>query len=168
MQWRMENRWSFYWEKAWTKPWLGHGTDIDRSLVEISGAKTPHNSYLSLIVENGFPTAIIYLLLLFLSMARSLNLYRRQLITPEALHGLLLTAGIVGILVHFMADSIINLPYVSKTLWLFASLAASLPRAARADHVEIEESGQVAGTNTTEFPLRTAARTGLSNQASPT
>ncbi len=168
MQWRVENRWNFYWEKSWEKPWLGHGTDIDRSLVKISGAKTPHNSYLSLVVENGYPTAILYLLLLSLSIARSLKFYRSQSTTPGGLQGLLLAAGIVGILVHFMADSIINLPYVSKTLWLFAGLAASLPMVAQAEESETENSVEMSSENGIELPLRPAARTSLSNQAPST
>lgn len=143
-QWRLEKRWDFYWQKALQQPWLGYGTDVDPSL-KVSGAKTPHNSYLSLVVENGFPAAILYLWLVVLSLWRGLSFFRSQPASQESFNGLLFAAAILGILTHFMADSLIDIPQVSKPLWLLAGLSACL----KPIQEEFEESPKPASAQTT-------------------
>lgn len=41
LQWRIENRWGFFWDKALRSPWLGYGTDVDAELSAQGGRKHP-------------------------------------------------------------------------------------------------------------------------------
>ncbi len=41
MQWRIENRWGFFWEKALKRPWFGYGTRCGRGAVQKRRSENP-------------------------------------------------------------------------------------------------------------------------------
>ncbi len=144
LQWRMEERWGFYWEKALTKPWIGHGSDIDPTIKEKGGAKTPHNGYLSLFVAYGYPAAILYLTFGVLGIVGGLRAYRSSSFTESSFQTLLVAAGLAGILVHNLADSLFtHVPYVNRVYWLLAALGATALGAMREETAPTEDPGSV-------------------------
>jgi len=144
LQWRMEERWGFYWDRALTKPWIGHGSDIDPTIKLKGGAKTPHNGYLSLLVAYGFPAAILYLTFGVLGIVGGLRAYRRSSFTESSFQALLIAAGLTGILVHNLVDSLFtNVPYVNRVYWLLAALGATALGAMSGKTIPTEDPGAV-------------------------
>ncbi|MGB5398695.1 MAG: O-antigen ligase family protein [Thermoanaerobaculia bacterium] len=125
MQWRINNRWGFFWEKALRSPWFGYGVDIDDTLTK-GGARTPHNGYLSLLVTYGFPATALYLFLGGVGLWGGWRSYRGSRLTEISTHGLVIAAGLTGILTHNIAESVFtNTDWVNSIYWLLAGLGAS-------------------------------------------
>src|SRR5437660_6848044 len=74
LQWRLKERWPYFWAKALKRPWLGWGTDVDFSLGE--NTNTSHNGFLALAVKQGFPAALVFVALMLLGLRDGIRTYR--------------------------------------------------------------------------------------------
>lgn len=150
MQWRIENRWGFFWEKALKSPWFGYGIDVDEELSRKGGAKTPHNGYLSLLVTYGFPATILYVSLALFAMGRAILVSRQPRLQQVSSAGLLIAAGLAGILTHNAVESVFtNTDWVNSVYWLLTGLgmismrlSTSVPNATRESVEPAAESVQ--------------------------
>src|SRR5207253_1096410 len=73
LQWRLKERWPYFWAKALKRPWLGWGTDVDFSLGE--NTNTSHNGFLALAVKQGFPAALLFVTLMLLGLRDGMRIY---------------------------------------------------------------------------------------------
>ncbi len=150
MQWRIENRWGFFWEKALKSPWFGYGIDVDEELSRKGGAKTPHNGYLSLLVTYGFPATVLYVSLALIAMGRGILVSRQPRLQQVSSAGLLIAAGLAGILTHNAVESVFtNTDWVNSLYWLLTGLgmisirlSTSVPNATRGSVEPAAESVQ--------------------------
>lgn len=127
MQWRIQDRWPLFVELIRENPWLGIGTDVHPDLVRDGrrlGAPTPHSGYLSLAVTHGIPAASVYLLMALLALWNGLRLFARSDDPWESALGLVLAAGLFGILVHNTVEATIGSLFVGDLFWLLCALSA--------------------------------------------
>jgi hypothetical protein len=120
LTWRATERWPYFSQKVLQNPGLGVGTDRDQSLG--LNAVTPHNGYLSLALIHGLPMAVLTVMfgIHAIRVARRTFLQRGD--SQVRLLALGVGAAIVGLLVHNIVESTLNLPYVSKLYWLLVAL----------------------------------------------
>ena len=70
--------------------------------------------------------------------------YRSSLFTDSSFQALLVAAGLTGILVHNLVDSLfMHAPYVSRVYWLLAALGATALREMSENAVPTEDPGAV-------------------------
>ncbi len=143
-EWRRQERWPHFWQKAVENPWLGTATDLDPTLGR--GAITPHNGYLSIAVRYGFPALAIVLSFALLGLRNSLRLFR----SPDHPWGRLLgaagAASLVALLIHNGVDDVFIGAFTSKLFWTLTGLACVAPRhhpASERSAVEPSETGSL-------------------------
>lgn len=121
-QWRIEERWPHFWRIAVAHPWLGTGTIVDPSLGD--RANTPHNGYLAIAVQSGFPALALYLIFAITAVANSLRLRQVRGDPRLSALGVANAAALVALLAHSVVDSTLLMPFVSKLFWLHTAFAA--------------------------------------------
>ena len=135
-KWRQE-QWAFFIERLKERPWLGMGSDVMESLLELDRAATPHNGYLAMAFRGGIPMAILWcsflLLLAGVSFVQALGEPH-----PES-RGF--WVGLLGclfaLMTHNTVEVTILMPQIESLLWIFAAVALFLtlpeeaPRAVR-------------------------------------
>jgi O-antigen ligase len=128
-RWRLHARWPHFWQQVEAHPWLGVGSEVDRSLGE--SANTPHNGYIAIAVASGLPALAIYLIVAGLALRGA---WRARHGSGDGAGGLPLAvaaaAGLAGLLVHSSVDTILTIPYVAKLFWLLAGMGLAPPRPA--------------------------------------
>ncbi|HXQ21246.1 MAG TPA: O-antigen ligase family protein [Candidatus Acidoferrales bacterium] len=124
LQWRMRERWPYFWQKAMDNFWLGIGTDVDPSLGD--SCITPHNGYLGMAVVSGIPSVIITVLLALLGLWNGMRAFLRSRDRWQSTAGLAMAAALVGLLVHNMVDETIRISFAEEVLWITTAAAATL------------------------------------------
>jgi O-antigen ligase len=127
-QWRLHQRWPHFWRKIEAHPWLGTGTYVDLSLGQTGN--TPHNGYLALGVMSGLPALAVTIVLSLAAVRRALRRLRPDLPPADWSISALAAAGLVGLLVHNVDDTVLLIPGISKMHWLLVGLAVAPPLAA--------------------------------------
>jgi O-antigen ligase len=122
LQWRIDNRWGHFLEKAWESPWFGIGTDVDMSLG--ASANTPHNGFIAVAVKRGFPAIILYVVFSVLAIVAGVRLIRGRHPNPWGpITGVLCVTSISALLIHNVVESNFEAPFLSKLLWMYIALA---------------------------------------------
>lgn len=116
MQWRMQERWPHFWNIALENPLLGIGTAVDPSLGD--HANTPHNGFLSLLVEYGFPAFFLILFFAGRAIHNGLLLYRLAPNPDHRIYGATCAAAVAGILTHQLVEVTITAPFTFKLFWI--------------------------------------------------
>ncbi|MEM9555769.1 MAG: O-antigen ligase family protein [Acidobacteriota bacterium] len=116
MQWRMQERWPHFWGIALDNPLVGIGTSVDLSLGD--KANTPHNGFLSLLVEYGFPAFFLILFFAGRVIWNGLLLYRRAPDPDHRIFGVTCAAAVAGILTHQLVEVTMTAPFTFKLFWI--------------------------------------------------
>jgi len=122
-RWR-EEQWAIFMNSLRQHPITGTGSDVDKTLVELDRAQTPHNAYLGLAMRAGIPGAVLAVLMLAvvaLSCVRGLLAPGTE---PEAMvfwMGLL--GSVIGLAVHGLGEATIILASVQYLLWTLLGFA---------------------------------------------
>ena len=124
LQWRMRERWPYFWQKAMDNFWLGVGTDVDPSLGD--SCITPHNGYLGVAAVSGIPSVIITVLLALLGLWNGMRAFLRSRDRWQSTAGLAITAALVGLLIHNIVDETIRISFAEQVLWIITAAAATL------------------------------------------
>ncbi|MFQ5668691.1 MAG: O-antigen ligase family protein, partial [Candidatus Binatia bacterium] len=126
MQWRLQERWPYFWERALSNFWLGTGTDVDTTLGD--SAVTPHNGYLGIAVVSGVPSLVLVLVLALQGVWNGVKIFRRGQDSWQRSRGLALAAAIVGILIHNIVDETFRLPFAGNVFWICVAATAALTK----------------------------------------
>jgi hypothetical protein len=127
--WRFTERWPYFTHRAWQKPWLGWGTDVDEDLGK--SANTPHNGFLALAVSYGFPVLGLYLLFPFLAFRDAWRASARGPDREDRIRAAKIGAAVACILTHNIVDTVVVARFVGSALWIFVAGAAMLAARAR-------------------------------------
>jgi O-antigen ligase len=125
-QWRLHERWPFFFRIVKENPWFGVGSDVDVSLGQ--RANTPHNGYLALAVSYGVPAAMLYVVLLLIGVANGVSFVRRVRPLGDGLVVAGVVGGLVGFMVHNLVESSFRVSFVGPTCWLLVAICVSLNR----------------------------------------
>ncbi len=142
-RWRLHERWPHFWQQVEAHPWLGVGSEVDRSLGE--SANTPHNGYIAIAVASGIPALAAYLLFAAAALRGAWRASRREGKAGGLPLAAAAGAGLAGLLVHSSVDTLLTIPYVAKLFWLFVGVALASPRPAPAAAEAPDAGGKVAG-----------------------
>jgi O-antigen ligase len=125
LQWRTEQRWPHFLALARENPWLGRGDYTDPALGR--NANTPHNGYLAVSVQSGFPAAALYLIFGLLAVRNGAWVFRHHHDPDLGIMVLGLAAAVVGVLVHNWVDSTLLTPReVGRMFFLVTGVLAGL------------------------------------------
>jgi hypothetical protein len=122
LQWRLEERWPYFWAKALKRPWLGWGTDVDLSLG--ANTNTSHNGFLAIAVKRGFPAALVFVVLMLLGLRDGMRTYGSAESPKKRLLGLAVGAGVVGLIIHNTVEDSFDIPFVSIAYWTLLAIGA--------------------------------------------
>jgi len=123
-RWRMTHRWPHFFELAREHPWLGTGSSYDSSLGPVGGS--PHNGYLALAVDRGFPFLAITLFMGISAIHSGLASFLRARDASSKALGLIFAAFIAGLFVHNIVESTLPLPFISRIYWMAVGLSLAL------------------------------------------
>jgi O-antigen ligase len=141
--WRWFDRWPYFFERVFERPWLGWGEAVDLSL----GARvnTPHNGYLSTAVTHGLPVLGMYLVFFALTFRNVWAAARRSIDRADRVRAAQIGGVLACILTHNLIDAVVALPFVAGEVWLCAAFAARLRvgEAVRARGVVVMERSAV-------------------------
>ena len=117
-KWRQE-QWALFMDRLAEHPWMGTGSDVDRSLADLDRAQTPHNTYLGIAMRSGVPGLALWLAVLGLAALASI----RGLLAPTAEgQARMLYVGVLGMIlglaVHGFGEATLLLPQVQFFFWV--------------------------------------------------
>ncbi|HKQ96651.1 MAG TPA: O-antigen ligase family protein [Candidatus Polarisedimenticolia bacterium] len=122
-RWR-EEQWAIFMGNLRQHPWTGTGSDVDKTLVELDRAQTPHNSYLGVAMRSGLPGVALTLAMwgvVVLACVRGLLAPTND---PEArVFWMGLLGAIIGLAVHGLGEATILLASVLLLLWTLLGFA---------------------------------------------
>lgn len=122
-QWRLTERWPYFWGRIMEHPWFGVGTDVDESLGPMG---TPHNGYLAVAATYGLPALLAFVLFLVLGLGAGLRAMRRCRDPGDRTMAALCVAGLSALAVHNMVDALFLIPFIAKMVWLLVAATALL------------------------------------------
>jgi O-antigen ligase len=116
-KWRQE-QWAMFMNRLAENPWMGTGSDVDKSLAELDRAQTPHNSYLGLAMRSGIPGVALWIALLGVAGLACL----RGLLAPAAsvdaqILWLGLIGALAGLILHGFGEATLLLSAVQILFW---------------------------------------------------
>jgi O-antigen ligase len=120
-RWRTE-QWEFFMQRLNASPITGVGTDVDRALIDLDRAQTPHNAYLAVAMRSGYVG--LFLTVAFVLAAAALCV-QRLLASGGHPEGRILWVGllgaIVGLAVHGLGEATFLL---AQVLFFFYTVLA--------------------------------------------
>jgi len=125
-EWRMEERWPYFWNRALERPLVGWGTSVDQSLGR--RGNTPHNGYLGLAVTRGFPALALFLVFVAIGIRQGLKVRRRAGPADRRVVGAVCAAIMMALLIHDITDEIFEIPFVEKLTWCLLAITVRISR----------------------------------------
>jgi O-antigen ligase len=124
LEWRLTQRWPYFFKRALDHPWLGVGTDVDLSLGK--EGNTPHNGYLALAIISGLPALGLVLFFLIVTLKRSAALGYRGSTASDRGIGTGVFAATVSLAVHNLVDFTFGIGATAYLFWMSCALVTSL------------------------------------------
>jgi O-antigen ligase len=158
-QWRQE-QWAIFIQRIRDRPWLGSGSDVDESLLEMDRARTAHNAFLALSVKSGIPSAVAWALALIALLGLSLRGILRSCTAQEKAFWVGALSFLVGLVLDNMVESnLLSLP-AQHCFWIVASCSLLMASPERSLVRDLSMSGHNALPAETGAPTIGAAGNG--------
>jgi len=136
-RWR-EEQWAIFMDRLNGSPVMGVGSDVDKSLILMDRAQTPHNSYLAIAMRSGYVGLVLTMLLIVVIALLCVRGLLAPGSHPEArVLWMGLLGSITGLLVHGLGEATLVLSQV--LFFLYTMLGFAMVEAAGSSWIRVPD-----------------------------
>lgn len=122
LQWRQE-QWDLFADRIAERPWMGTGSDVDKSLIEKGRLGTAHNAFLAAALRSGVPAAVAWGCLLLMVGFISLRRAWRTVEAKTRAFWIGMSGFTVALLVNCMVETGLFMLQVQHLFWILLAVA---------------------------------------------